>query len=462
MDAITRTTVMELVRNQQQYVQSGATQSVDYRLKQLQLLRTAIKRNESLIIEAMRKDLRKSEFEAYTTEIGFVYDSIRYISRHLRKWAKVKRVRTPLVHWGSKSYIYPEPYGSVLVIGPFNYPFMLAIEPLIGAIAAGNCAVVKPSEYTPHVSAVIATIIRANFEERYISVAEGGKEVVSALIHTPFDYIFFTGSTEIGRIVMEAAAKNLVPVTLELGGKSPCIVERDADLDTAAHRIVWGKFLNAGQTCVAPDYLLIHQDIKEALIVKLKEKIAAFYGDDPHKSADLGRIVNERHWERLTGLLDAGKIAAGGDSRRDDLYVGPTIMDHVTWEDKIMEEEIFGPILPVLAYDNLDAIIKRINGRSKPLALYLFTTDKKTEEKVLERVSFGGGCVNDTILHLASPHLPFGGVGASGTGAYHGRKSFETFSHMKSVLKKRAKFNWSFLHPPYSVKKLNLIRKFMK
>lgn len=462
MDTITQTTALELVRSQQLYVQSGATQSVDFRLKQLQLLKTAIQRNESLIIEAMRKDLRKSEFEAYATEIGFVYDSIRYISKHLRKWAKVKRVRTPLVHWGSKSYIYPEPYGSVLVIGPFNYPFMLVIEPLIGAIAAGNCAVVKPSEYAPNVSAVIATIIRANFEERYISVAEGGKEVVSALIHTSFDYIFFTGSTEIGRIVMEAAAKNLVPVTLELGGKSPCIVERDAELDMAAHRIVWGKFLNAGQTCVAPDYLLVHRDIKEALIIKLKEKIAAFYGDDPHKSADLGRIVNERHWERLTALLDAGKIAAGGDSRRDDLYVGPTIVDDVTWEDKIMEEEIFGPILPVLVYDNLDEAIKRINGRSKPLALYLFTSDKDTEEKVLERISFGGGCVNDTMLHLATPHLPFGGVGASGTGAYHGRKSFETFSHMKSVLKKRTRFNWSFLYPPYSMKKLNLIRKFMK
>ncbi|MBW7475841.1 aldehyde dehydrogenase [Paenibacillus oenotherae] len=451
-----------IVRSQQEYVQSGSTRSVDYRLKQLELLKAAIKQHEALLIEAMHKDLRKSEFEAYATEIGFVYESIRYISKHLKKWAKVKLVRTPLVHWGSKSYIYPEPYGSVLVIGPYNYPFMIVMEPLIGAIAAGNCAVVKPSEFTPHISAAITAILRANFKEHYIAVVEGGREATSALIHTPFDYIFFTGSIGVGRIVMEAAAKNLVPVTLELGGKSPCIVDRDSDIELAAHRIIWGKFLNAGQTCVAPDYILVHKDIKESLVARMKDKITAFYGDNPQNSADFGRIVNERHWERLVGLLDLDKIAAGGDSQRDDLYIAPTIMDDVTWDDKVMEEEIFGPILPVLAYDNLDAAIQRINGRSKPLALYVFTTNKDTEQQVLERVSFGGGCVNDTMIHLTSPHLPFGGVGASGTGSYHGRKSFETFSHMKSVLKKRTKINWSFIYPPYSLKKIKLIRKVMK
>lgn len=462
MNEIDSKAVLSMVSNQQQFVRSGHTKSIEFRLEQLKRLKTAIQQNEGLITDALYKDLRKSPFDAYATEIGYVYDSISYCIKHLKKWAKPKRVTTPIIHFGSKSYIYPEPYGSVLIVGPFNYPFMLVMDPLIGAIAAGNAAIVKPSEYTPHVSAAITKLLRDNFKENYIAVVEGGKEATSSLIHAPVDLIFFTGSTTVGRIVMKAAAENLVPVVLELGGKSPCIVDRSVDLDLAAQRIVWGKFLNNGQTCVAPDYLLVHKEVKPALIAKMKEQLMAFYGADPKLSEDYGRIVNERQWDRLRSLLSESKVVVGGNGDREDLYFAPTIMNDVAWNDKVMEEEIFGPILPVLEYTDLNEVIESINSRPKPLALYLFTKNKLTETKVMEQVSFGGGCINDTILHLVSPYLPFGGVGASGMGAYHGRHSFETFSHLKSVLKKSTRINLSLIYPPASSKKLKLIRKFMK
>lgn len=454
--------VQDIVNRQKQMVRSGATQSVAFRLKQLEVLKSAIKKREKHIMEALFADLGKAEFEAYATEIGTVYDSISHAMKHLKKWAKPKRVPTPIVHFGSVSYIFSEPYGSILIIGPFNYPFMLVLDPLIGAISAGNCAVVKPSEYTPHVSAIIAEILADCFDETYIKTIEGGKEITSILIHTPFDLIFFTGSIGVGKIVMEAAASNLVPVILELGGKSPCIVDRETNLDLAAKRIVWGKFLNTGQTCVAPDYVLAHRDIKEALIAKMKEQITAFYGADPKASRDYGRIVNTRQWDRLNGLLDDAKVVAGGYGDREHLYFAPTIMKGVEWDDKVMEEEIFGPILPVLEYDDLSLVIDKVNAKPKPLALYLFTENKTIENKVLHSISFGGGCVNDTILHLVSPYLPFGGVGSSGMGSYHGKHSFDSFSHRKSVLKKSTRINLDLIFPPYNLQKLKWIKRFMK
>lgn len=454
--------ILKILSEQKQYFHSGETKAIDFRIKQLKKLKRAVQSNEKLIIEALYKDLHKPEFEAYATEVGYIYDSINYFIKNLRKWAKPKRVKTPAVHFGSKSYIYPEPYGTVLIIGPFNYPFQLMLEPMIGAIAAGNCVVLKPSEYTANVSRAIDKLIKENFDENYIGVIEGGKEVTSALINSPFDYIFFTGSVTVGKIVMEAAAKNLIPVTLELGGKSPCIVDETANIDIAAQRIVWGKFMNVGQTCVAPDYILVHSKIKQQLISKIIEKIKQFYGASPKDSKDYGRIINEKQLKRLVELVDKDKTIYGGEFDIGDLYIAPTIMDQITWEDKVMEDEIFGPILPVIEYEDLDDSIKKINTRPRPLALYLFTESKSIEQKVIENVSYGGGCINDTMTHLASPFLPFGGVGTAGLGSYHGQKSFETFSHMKSILKKSTRINISLIFPPYTREKIKLLRRVMK
>lgn len=454
--------ILDVLKKQKEYFYEGETKNIDFRIKQLQKLKRAIKDNEKLITEALYKDLHKPEFEAYATEIGYIYDSIGYFIKNLKKWAKVRRVKTPAVHFGSRSYIYAEPYGSVLIVGPFNYPFQLIMEPLIGAISAGNCVVIKPSEYTTNVSKIVYKIIKENFHEKYIEVIEGGKEETSILINSPFDYIFFTGSVAVGKIVMEAAAKNLVPVTLELGGKSPTIVHKDANIESASERIIWGKFMNVGQTCVAPDYLLVHKEIKDQLVSKLIEKIKIFYGNNPKTSKDYGRIVNEKQFSRIKGLINEDKVIFGGDYGVEELYIDPTIMNNVTWEDKVMGEEIFGPVLPILEYENLNEIINKINSRPKPLALYLFTESREVEKKVVENISYGGGCINDTMTHLASPFLPFGGVGTAGVGSYHGQRSFETFSHMKSVLKKSTRFNLKFIFPPYTKKKVAMLRRVMK
>lgn len=454
--------ILDVLKKQKEYFYEGETKNIDFRIKQLQKLKRAIKDNEKLITEALYKDLHKPEFEAYATEIGYIYDSIGYFIKNLKKWAKVRRVKTPAVHFGSRSYIYAEPYGSVLIVGPFNYPFQLIMEPLIGAISAGNCVVIKPSEYTTNVSKIVYKIIKENFHEKYIEVIEGGKEETSILINSPFDYIFFTGSVAVGKIVMEAAAKNLVPVTLELGGKSPTIVHKDANIESASERIIWGKFMNVGQTCVAPDYLLVHKEIKDQLVSKLIEKIKIFYGNNPKTSKDYGRIVNEKQFSRIKGLINEDKVIFGGDYGVEELYIDPTIMNNVTWEDKVMGEEIFGPVLPILEYENLNEIINKINSRPKPLALYLFTESREVEKKVVENISYGSGCINDTMTHLASPFLPFGGVGTAGVGSYHGQRSFETFSHMKSVLKKSTRFNLKFIFPPYTKKKVAMLRRVMK
>lgn len=454
--------VAQILKQQHSVINTGRTRSLEFRLQQLQALKQSVQQHERDIIQALHQDLRKPEFEAYSTEVGYFYDSIGYIMKNLHKWIKPERVRTPIVHFGSRSYVYSEPYGSALIIGPFNYPFMLVMDPLVGAIAAGNCAVIKPSEYTPHVTQIISKLIGECFDESYVRVIEGGQEATSVLLQAPFNIIFFTGSVRVGKIVMKAAAEHLTPVVLELGGKSPCIVDQDVNLDLAAQRIVWGKYLNTGQTCVAPDFVLAHQAIRKKLIAKIKEYILAFYGTQPRLSPDYGRIVNLKHWERLNGLLKGAVIAAGGQMDRDDLYIAPTLLDEVSWNDKVMEDEIFGPILPVLEYNDLQQAIEAVNSRPKPLALYLFTNDKQVEQRVMSTVSFGGGCVNDTIMHLVSPYLPFGGVGSSGMGAYHGRHSFDAFSHKKSVLNKSTRINPSFLFPPYNDKKLGLVKRFLK
>ncbi|WP_223702667.1 aldehyde dehydrogenase [Sutcliffiella deserti] len=454
--------VLHTLDQHNQFFETGVTKDVSYRLEQLGKLKKAIKANENELNEALTADLGKSAFEAYASEIGYVLDSISFFTKNLKRWTKPRKVKTPLVHIGSKSFIYPQPYGTVLVVGPFNYPVQLVLEPLIGAIAAGNCVVLKPSEFTPNVSRVMKRMIEENFEEQYISVVEGGKEITSALIHAPFNYIFFTGSVEVGKIVMKAAAENLVPVTLELGGKSPCIVDKDANLEVAAKRIVWGKFMNAGQTCVAPDYVLVHHSVKEKLVRLMEKTLTEFFGEDPQKSKDYGRVVNERQMDRLVSLLDMDKVVAGGTYHREERYMAPTLMKDVSWEDKVMQEEIFGPILPILDYNELQDIIQKINSLPKPLALYLFTENNKVEDVVIENISYGGGCINDTVTHLTNPYLPFGGVGTSGVGAYHGQDSFETFSHKKSVMKKSTKVNLSFIYPPYSEKSINFLKKVMK
>jgi aldehyde dehydrogenase (NAD+) len=455
-------TVERLLTNHKNYFAKGKTKDIDFRLQQLATLKKAVQKYEQELMDALKKDMGKSIFEAYGSEVGYIYDSIGFFMKNLKSWAKVKKVKTPLVHAGSKSLVYSEPYGTVLIIGPFNYPAQLVLEPLIGAISAGNCAVIKPSEFTPTVSGVLVKLIREFFNEEYVSIVEGAKEETSALIHAPFDYIFFTGSVEVGKIVMQAAAKRLVPVTLELGGKSPCIVHKDANIDVAAQRIAWGKFMNAGQTCVAPDYILVHEDVREKLVKAFRKTIHDFYGDDPKRSKDYGRVVNERQFDRLVSLVDPEKVVSGGSWNREESYMEPTVLDGVTWADTVMQEEIFGPILPVLTYRDLKEAMSQINDQPKPLALYVFTEDKEVEEQVIAGTSFGGGCVNDTVTHLTNPYLPFGGVGTSGIGSYHGKDSFDTFSHKKSVMKKSTKFNLSFLYPPYSDKSIKMLKRFMK
>ncbi|OAS18899.1 aldehyde dehydrogenase [Paenibacillus oryzisoli] len=451
----------QLMEQQKSYYLTGATRGLDFRLAQLKKLKQAIVERESDIIQALRTDLNKGEKEAYAFEISIVYQEIAHVIKHLKRWMKPKKVKTPMTHSGSRSYIIPEPLGAALIIAPWNYPFMLAIDPLVGAIAAGNTAVLKPSELAPAVSAVMASILRAAFEPHYIAVVEGGVEESHALLEQPFDKIFFTGSVAVGKIVMEAAAKHLSRVTLELGGKSPCIVHDDAHLKLAAQRIAFGKFSNAGQTCVAPDYLFVHRSVKSKLLAYLQEAIVSFYGSKPLQSPDYGKIISRRHYERLRHFLNEGKVAIGGLANDLSLQIEPTVLEDITWEMPVMQEEIFGPILPVLTYDSLEEVIGRIQARPKPLALYVFSEDKKVQDTLLERLSFGGGCVNDTLMHFGSTHLPVGGVGESGMGSYHGEMSFHIFSHMKSILKQTTKFDIPFRYPSSKIG-LKIIRRLTK
>lgn len=464
MKEITAIDVNNIINEHQKFYNKQKTRSIEFRINQLNILRNGIEKYQNKLIEALYKDLGKSEFEAYTTEIGYVLNSIRYAIKNLKRWAKPKKVRTPIYLMPSKSYIMSEPYGTVLIIGPYNYPFQLLIEPLVGAMAAGNCVVLKPSENVPNVSRVITEMISTIFDENYIRCIEGGIETNTSLTNGKFDYIFFTGSVSVGKIVMESAAKNLVPVTLELGGKSPVIVDESSNLKIAANRIIWGKTINAGQTCVAPDYIVVHESVKKEFVKELKNSIEKFYGEDILNNKDFGRIVNERHFNRLKNILEEEKenIIYGGKNNKDERFIEPTLIETSSWKSPSMSEELFGPILPIITYNNLDEAIENIKKMSKPLALYLFTTNKTVEQKVLTEISSGGVCINDTITHLINPKLPFGGVGHSGIGSYHGKYSFDTFSHKRSVVSKSMKINMTMLFPPYNEKTLNLTKKFLR
>jgi aldehyde dehydrogenase (NAD+) len=450
-----------LVEKQRAYFHSGKTRPLDVRLRHLDTLYTGIQRCEAEIFQALKEDLNKSELESYTTEIGYVLKEISFIKKHLASWMKPKRVKTAVTHIGTKGKIVPEPYGVTLIIAPWNYPFQLAIAPLIGAVAAGNTAIIKPSELTPNVSNLLAKLIGELFDEEHIAVVEGGKDTSTELLDQPFDYIFFTGSVPVGKIVMEAAAKRLIPVTLELGGKSPCIVHEDAKLEMAANRIVWGKFVNAGQTCVAPDYVYVHRKIKDEFLYYMEKAIQAQYGTKPLENENYVRIVSERHFERLVSFLQDGKAVIGGEADPSKLRIAPTLLDGVTWESPIMQEEIFGPILPILVYDDIEEVIKKVNDRPKALALYLFTESKEIETQIVGRISYGGGCINDTVYHLGTPFLPFGGVGESGIGNYHGEHSFKAFSHYKSVLYQSTTFDLKFRYGS-TKNALKFIRKLLK
>ncbi|MFI3250813.1 MAG: aldehyde dehydrogenase [Eubacteriales bacterium] len=447
--------IPEILEAQRSYFATGKTLSLEHRRSALLKLKNLLIEHESEIFQALKTDLNKSTFEAYGTEIGMVNEELNFILKHLNSLVAPKKKPTPLLHFPSKSQQRSDPYGCVLIISPWNYPFMLTITPIIGAIAAGNCIIVKPSEYSPATSNLICKIL-SFFPDQFIATVEGGQELSAELLEQRFDFIFFTGSTNVGRLVMEKAAKYLTPVTLELGGKSPCIVDETAKIEVTARRIVWGKLVNSGQTCVAPDYLLVHESVKDRLVVALKKYIIKFYGEHPEQNPDYPKIINEKHFQRLLSLIPEKERQINVKT----LQISPVILENSTWDSDIMKDEIFGPILPILTYTDLNDAMRKINQREKPLALYLFTNSKAHEKQVLSQVSFGGGCVNDCIIHLANSHLPFGGVGASGTGAYHGKQSFYCFSHQKSITKKSLALDVPVRYPPYG-KNITILRWFM-
>jgi len=449
-----------LVQAQKTFFQTGKTKGYDARIQALKKLYAVVSENEDALIRALRADLNKSSFDTYSTEIGLVLKEIRFMIKHLKTWMKPKKVKTPITHVGTKGYIMSEPYGVSLVISPWNYPIQLSLMPLVGAMAAGNTVILKPSELTPHTSECLAEIIKKAFQEEYIAVVLGGVDASTALLNEDVDYIFFTGGTAVGKIVMEASAKHLTPVTLELGGKSPAIIHEDANIRLAAKRIAWGKFMNAGQTCVAPDYVYVHEKVKEAFLSELKKAVNDLYGEKLLKQ-DTTKIVNDKHFDRLASYLNEGEIVFGGQSDRESRFIEPTVLTNVTWEHAVMQDEIFGPVLPVLDYDDLAQVVRQINDKPKPLALYLFSENKNVQHHVMENISFGGGCINDTIYHMTSPYLPFGGVGASGMGAHHGKYSFETFSHKKSILKQTTRFDIPFRYPN-AKNALKRIKMFLK
>lgn len=449
----------QIIAQQRVFFQSGKSRDLKFRKSQLQKLRDIINQNKSKILAGLKEDLNKPQLEGYY-ELNPIAE-IDYALKHLNQWAKTKRTLTPLVMWPSIGEIYPEPLGVVLIISAWNYPFHLAITPLVGAIAAGNCAVIKPSEIAPNTSQVLAELIGENFDPSYLTVVEGDAQVGKELLAQKFDRIFFTGSARIGQIVMESAAKNLTPVTLELGGKSPCIVDQNCDIVCTARRIVWGKFLNAGQTCIAPDYVLVDRKVKVDLIQAMLAEVKAFYGENPEESPDYARIVNQKQFNYLQELLQEGTILCGGQTHPETRYIAPTLIEGVTWDSLVMQEEIFGPILPILEYSRIEEAIAQINQLPKPLALYLFSQNSQLQRQVLEQVSSGTVVLNDAVLQFNIPQLPFGGVGQSGIGSYHGFASFQTFSHYRSVLRRWFSLDLNLRYPPYG-NKLQLLKKLLK
>lgn len=453
--------VQEIVEKQKEFFQRQETRDIAFRIQYLKQLKNTIKEMEEEICQALHLDLRKARQESYLTEIGMVYSAIDLMIKKTKKWSKAKRKHTPLYLWG-KSYVEYEPYGTVLVIAPFNYPFLLAIEPLVGALAAGNTVVVKPSELTPHTEKVIGKLIEKTFPRDLVASIEGEVETTTQLLKQKFDYIFFTGSPQVGKVVMKAAAENLIPISLELGGKSPTLVDMSADIKVAARRIIWGKLLNNGQTCIAPDYILVDSNVKAQLIEEMKESIKGFYGLDCKESGDYGRIINDKHFLRLSSILEKDKefIIYGGQVDEKEKYIAPTLIEGSNTSLAAMEEEIFGPILPIIEFSDLEEAIQIIKTYENPLALYIFSHRKENISKLKEAVLSGNISINDTLKHTSNPFLPFGGVGNSGIGSYHGKYSFETFSHKRGVYENTLKFNVEAIFPPYSEGKMSLLKKF--
>ena len=452
----------KLVEGQRAYYMEGKTRSVAARIQALNRLEQAILTYEQELYRALNADLGKSRAESYMCEVGLTLSELRYVRRHVKTWSKERRVPTPLAQFHAKSFTVQEPYGVVLIMSPWNYPVLLTLEPLIGALAAGNCCVLKPSAYSPETSNVIANLIREAFSPEYVTVVEGGRKENEDLLNQKFDYIFFTGGVSVGKLVMEKASAHLTPVTLELGGKSPCMVDHTANIPLTARRLVFGKYLNCGQTCVAPDYVLVEEAVKEQLLSCIQAEITKMFGADPLKNPDYGKMINQKHFDRICGLIDPEKLVCGGQTEKEHLRIAPTVLAEVTADDAIMQEEIFGPVLPILTVKNMDEAIRFVQERPKPLALYLFTEDRKMEQRVLAETSYGGGCINDTIIHLATSQMGFGGVGNSGMGSYHGKKSFATFSHEKSMVKKSTWMDLPMRYQPYTSWKEKLVRMFVR
>ena len=459
---MTKLEVNHTVHLQRKYFLTGATLDVNFRIHALQKLKDCIIKHEDKINAALKSDLGKSVFESYMCETGMVLSELSYMIKHTRSFAHCKKVRTPLAQFHSKSYQKPSPYGVTLIMSPWNYPFMLAMDPLVDALAAGNTAVIKPSAYSPRTSEVIKMIVEECFEEKYVAVILGGRSENQFLLKEHFDYIFFTGSIGVGKEVMRQASEHLTPITLELGGKSPCIVEKTANIKLAARRIVFGKYLNCGQTCVAPDYIYCDKTVKDELVKEILKQIKKQYGKYPLDRENYGKIVNEKHFERISGLIESSKVVFGGNKNHETLQIEPTVMDNVSFSDPVMQEEIFGPIMPILTFDTLQEAVSKINSMPHPLALYIFTNNPKAAEYVTSRCGFGGGCINDVIIHLATSEMGFGGFGESGMGSYHGKTGFDTFTHYKSIVDKKTWLDLPMRYQPYKKMHEKLLRLFLK
>lgn len=444
--------IQKLLEMQRTYYQTGATLPVAFRISQLRKLYAAVKKYETEINDALKCDLGKSHYESFMCESGLVLTEISYMIRHVKRFARRKTVRTPLAQFPSHSYQQPVPYGNTLIMSPWNYPFLLSIDPLVNAIAAGNTAIVKPSAYSPATSKMVAKIVEECFAPEYVAVVQGGRAENAALLEQKFDFVFFTGSQAVGKEVLRHCAEHLTPAVLELGGKSPCIVDASADIRLAAKRIVFGKYLNCGQTCVAPDYVLCESSVKAEFLEEVKRQIRLQYGDAPLQNPDYGRIINEKHFNRLCGLIDPEKVVAGGEKNAKTNQIAPTVMDHVTEADAVMQEEIFGPILPILTFERFEEVMELLKKKDKPLALYLFSQNKEHKRRVETELSYGGGCINDVIIHLATSEMGFGGVGESGMGSYHGKSGFDAFSHYKSIVDKKIWLDLPMRYQPYKKK----------
>lgn len=460
---MTNEQIASLLDKQREYYKSGVTVPVNFRIEQLKKLYAAIKKYENEILQALHTDLGKSDYESFMCEIGLVLSEITYMIRHTKKFAKRKTVFTPITNFHAHCFKQPVPYGNTLIMSPWNYPFLLTVDPLADAIAAGNTAVVKPSAYSPATSAIISKIISECFDAEYIAVITGGRAENAALLEQKFDFVFFTGSQAVGKEVLRHTAEHLTPAVLELGGKSPCIVDKSANISLAAKRIVFGKFLNCGQTCVAPDYILCESSVKDKFINEVASQIKIQYGDNPLKNKDYGKIINQKHFERLCGLIDKNKVIIGGETDCGSNRIAPTVMDNVTENDAVMGEEIFGPIMPILTFDDFDKMVYNLKDKDKPLALYLFSSDKGQIKRITTELSYGGGCINDVVVHLSTSEMGFGGVGQSGMGSYHGKDGFDAFSHYKSIMDKKTWLDLPMRYQPYKNKMYEkLLHLFLK